>query len=462
MTWFSLISKPLSVVVVLPLLLKNYSSEEVALWYLFSLFISMQLLADFGFYSTFIRVISYAFAGNKNIENISKISSRKEELEPNRALLKDIIGVMNYTYCALSIVILTVFTCFSFVIASNINKIPDPSEGWFAWILIIVFTAVNFYSRIFSNFLMGFNKVAQVRRIEGIFSLISLIATALAVYFNLDIQWIILLNQFWYLPNLVVLKFFADRVTPFHFKELTNYSFNKKIFKDIWDPAWKSGLSTLTSHGFTNLTGIIYAKFSNSVNLTEYLLAIKFINVISSFSQAPFYSKLPMLSFLASKGEIETWRKKSAEGMLLGSAFFVGLIIILSEFGPLVFKYMPGQIKFPEFYLWLLLGIGNYFHRIGGMHSQLYMTTNKVKAHISDTISGSIYLIISIFLIKQYGVMGFPIGLIAGYALFYTPYSLYYSSKIIQTSIIDYERKANLLPLLILLCYMLFKMTFKF
>ena len=63
MTLFSLSSRPLSLILITPLLLTCFSAEEIALWYLLGTFINLQSIADFGFYNTFVRALAYSFSG---------------------------------------------------------------------------------------------------------------------------------------------------------------------------------------------------------------------------------------------------------------------------------------------------------------------------------------------------------------------------------------------------------------
>ena len=70
MTWFSFSAKSLSILVVLPLILGKFTTTEISLWFLFSILFCFQIIADLGFGSTFTRLISYAMAGLKNLEDI--------------------------------------------------------------------------------------------------------------------------------------------------------------------------------------------------------------------------------------------------------------------------------------------------------------------------------------------------------------------------------------------------------
>jgi hypothetical protein len=68
MTWGSFGTRSLSLIVVLPLVLNRLSTPEIALWYLFSTVIGLQLLADVGFSPTFSRVTAYGMGGLSTFE----------------------------------------------------------------------------------------------------------------------------------------------------------------------------------------------------------------------------------------------------------------------------------------------------------------------------------------------------------------------------------------------------------
>ena len=58
-TWGSFASRGLNLVVVLPLILSRFTTEEIALWYVLISILSLSQMLDLGFSPTFIRVFSF-------------------------------------------------------------------------------------------------------------------------------------------------------------------------------------------------------------------------------------------------------------------------------------------------------------------------------------------------------------------------------------------------------------------
>ncbi len=457
-TMFSFVSKPLSFLIVLPLILNKFTPEEIALWYLFSLLASFQSIADFGFDNTFVRVISYTFGGANEIRDYDSIEIKKinfKEVYLNENLLKRIIGVMNYVYLRLSIIVFLILLSVSFFIQSSIVVLDNPIQGWVGWATIIIVSSANFYGRIYSNFMFGLNKVALVRRVEGFFSVLGIIASFIVLIFDGSFMLLVIVNQIWMLNNILRNWYLAKNINNGLLKKLTNNNYDREIFLKIWGPSWRGGISSLASQGVVILSGIIYSQYAiNAALLAEYLITLRFYAVIKGVSQAPFYSKIPLLAKLRAQGDLDQWLSKAKKGMIMGNYLMVSGIIGLGLMGELLFDMIASSISFPRAELWGLVGLAYFFQRYGAMHTQLYMTTNKVNNHISDSVSGILFLGISLILYNSLQVYAFPIGMIVGYGLFYSEYAAYYSFKVIPEGFFHFEARTNLIPFIILVCYL--------
>lgn len=455
MTLFSLGTKPLSFLLLLPLILTKFSSEVIALYYLLGTFISLQALADFGFYNTFVRFISFGLSGGCNeINDLTRIESVSRKIGlPNIALTGDIIGTMKKVYGILTAVVILLLIFLSPLLLKTINQIENPYEGWFSWVAIIIGSGFNFNGRKFSNFLLGQNKVALVRKWEGIFSLMAFISNLLVMYFYASIVLLIISNQFWLIVGFFRNRYLANSNNELRFSQFRDSKFNKDLFRITWPFAWKAGISSLGSQGTASASGIIYAQIGQAADVATYLFAVRVIMILRSFAQAPFYSKIPLLSSLRGKNEIQKWQSIAQRGMFLSNMIMVVGIIGFSVFGDFFLDAIGSNISFPGQLLWLSIGFAFMLHRYGGMHTQLYTTINKVNSHISDTVSAAIMILFWTFFHNRFGVIVFPIGMLIGYLGFYVWFAGYYSYKYIDISFYKFEIKANLIPFIIFFVY---------
>lgn len=455
MTLFSLTSKSLSFIIITPFLLSSFSPSEIALWYLLGLFINMQALADFGFYNTFVRVIALSLSGGcSSIVDLNKIDNRYRTIgAPNVQLAGEIIGTMRKVYLVLTLLLFIIMIALSPTLSNNVRQLFNPSEGWLSWGIVIIFSTINFLGRPYSNFLLSLNKVALVRKWEGIFNSIAIFVNIIVVLTTRSLFWLVLTNQVWILANVLMNKYLCEHTGTYKLSSFRNFKYNKEVMHSVWPLAWRAGLSSVTTQGIVSASGLVYAQFCDAASASSYLFAEKLYNALRSFAQAPFYSKVPYLVSLRGKNELDKWTQVAQRGMFLASSLMVVGIIGFDLLGEPIFKLIKSNIEFPDKLLWLLLGWSYLLHRFGAMHTQLYTTTNKVNSHISDLVAGIIMICIWIKFAGQLDVYVFPVGMLCGYLGFYIWFAGYFSYKVMTCSPIYFEKKANLVPCAILLLY---------
>ncbi|MBD1393333.1 hypothetical protein [Mucilaginibacter glaciei] len=449
MTWMSYSTKALSLFGVLPLILKQFSAADIVLYYLFSTIVFLQSVADFGFRQTFTRIISYAFGGAKDIAVFSTTNTYKNSeqgTQPNVPLMGDIISTMKYIYLVLTAILFVAMTVFGTL--SMIKPVADASnanQAWYCWVIILIVSCFNFYTKSYLNFLEGLNQIALVRRIETLTSIGSILSSMAVLYFAPTLLNLIIVSQFWVLIVSIRDWYLCTIINDGFYKKVSKrLPFNKVIFKKIWHPAWRSGIGGLMSAGVTNLTSIVYAQFGNTASVASYLLAIRIITQIKEVSMAPFYSKLPVLAIYRVNNDMVSLKAAIKRGMRLSHAvFIIGFIATSLLIGPLL-RVIGSKTAFLDMNIWGLLGWAFYAQRFGAMHLQVYLTTNHVITHIADTVSGFLYIVAVYFLSKYIGVYAIPVGMLIGYLGFYSWYTTKFSYRSLNnTNFWQFERTVS-------------------
>jgi hypothetical protein len=223
----------------------------------------------------------------------------------------------------------------------------------------------------------------------------------------------------------------------------------------IWKPAWRGGISGLMSLGLTNLSGILYAQIGSSEVVASYMIALRFITEIRNISNAPFYSKIPLMARLRAEGNVKKLKEVAQRGMFIAHIVFSVSVVLVGLFCDDLIKLIGSNIHFVNAELWVLIALAFYAHRYGAMHMQLYLTTNHVIAYIADGISGIIFVACSIALIKPLGIYALPAGMLAGYLGFYVWFAAYYSLRSVNTNFFNFEKKAFVFPGTIFILYCL-------
>jgi hypothetical protein len=457
MTWMSYSTKALTLFGVLPLVLKQFSSGDIVLWYLFSTIISLQNIADFGFRQTFSRIISYAFSGARDINIIDSQSNNKAaERGPNKFLLNSIVSTMKTIYVWLTFIVFIIMaTLGTWSMIKPVSEGSNPIQAWWSWGVVLAISCISFYGKLYMNFLEGLYKIALVRRIETLTSIGSIITSILILYLSPSLINLVLVNQFWVLIVTIRDWYLCKTVDKNFYKEVSKkLPFDKAIFDKIWQPAWRSGLSGLMSVGLTNLTGLIYAQIGSTGAVGSYLLALRIINQIKEVSMAPFYSKIPLLAMLRVKNDTLGLVNVVKRGMFLSHMVFVIGFIFVGLFSNTLIHLIHSNVEFVNQPMWILLGFAFFVHRFGAMHIQVYMSTNHIVSHIADGISGILYIISGLILINYIGVYAIPISMLIGYLGFYAWYAAKYSYKSLNTNFWAFEKNISFIPALIILIYL--------
>ncbi len=454
MTWMSYLTKTLSLFVVIPLILKFLSVEDISLWYLFSTIIALQGVADFGFKNTFVRFIAYT-------DNGSSISFIEIE-DSKHPLIDRIYSIMRFIYVRLSVVLFLLLIIFgSLLLVRPINLSDNVFYSWIAWGIIIVTTIIKFYYTCYSNFLEGRNKIALVRRWEGIMSLGASITSIIVVLIFKNLIALVIANQIWVLLNVLRNYVLVNNINSKEFNSINKkLPFESKLFKQIWTPSWKSGLSGIMSTSLTSIMSLVYAQFGDSKAIAAYLLAIRLITQIKEVSMAPFYSKIPKMANLFSQNKLIELVKIAKRGMALAHMIFIMGVISIGLTSDYLLKIIGSNVDFVENDMWLLLSFAFFVHRFGAMHIQLYSITNHIISHIADGVSGVLFIISTLLLKNVLYLYALPIGMLIGYLGFYSWFAAKYSYKFVNEKWYHFEMKSSLIPFSIFVLYVCYELWF--
>jgi hypothetical protein len=456
-TWGSFLSRGISLLLVLPLVLTQFSTADIALWYLFLTIIGLQPLADMGFGSTFVRVIAYAMGGAERFDDLRNLKLESSASSPkNWGSIAKIVSTMYYVYNRLTPIIFSFLLLVGTIsLIKPISYTDNSQSSWIAWVIILLSTTVIFRGSIYSSYLQGVNKIALFRRWQSIFSLGTTFTSFLVLWFGGNILILVISYQAWALLNVVRNYYFCCNVEDKRFKEFKHIGKDKEIFYAVWPSAWRSGVGIILSYGTVQASGLIYAQIGSLSSVASYLLALRILNNIRGFSMAPFYSKLPLLARLRAEGNQIRQIAIASRGMQLSYWTFVIPFILVGIAAIPLLNFIGSNAEFVSPLLWSLLGLGYFIERYGAMHMQLYSTTNHILWHVANGVSGLIYVISSLILLPFIDVYAFPIGIILGNICFYTWYSVSHSYKIFNLKFWQFERNTMIIPFVMIIVFIL-------
>jgi O-antigen/teichoic acid export membrane protein len=230
-------------------------------------------------------------------------------------------------------------------------------------------------------------------------------------------------------------------------------SLDKEILRYIWPSVWRCGIGVLLTNGTIQGSSLVYSVVGDVKQVASYLLSLRIMRTIAQFSQAPFYSKIPRLAALRAQGAVSEQVSQARKGMRWAYWAYVLPFVLLGAFGQKLLLLIESNATLVSQSLWCLLGFALLIERYCGMHAQLYTTTNHILWHITNGITGLLFLLFSCSFFPFVGVYAFPIAIILSHLSFYAWYITKHSYKACSISFRTFDLPVFIPPLLVVICY---------
>jgi len=454
MTWGNLLVRALGLALLLPLVLTRLPEGDIVIWYLFSSLMMLQMLIDMGFMPTFTRLIAYCMGGASvaDLQNIrDKNRVKPDRDEPNWTSIRCLERVMLRIYSRIAVAALLLgVTIGSWALIGPIEAASSNTDSWLAWAIVLSTSCWMLFGNYFSAYLMGLNEIAMVQRWQMVVTSSATILASIVLMMGGGLLSLVAVYQLVLSMNVVINIYLKRKTKANNIRGTVTPDDIHAVWRVAWPVAWRSGIGVLMSAGLVQLSGIIYAQLGETRAVTSYLLGLQLIRAITTFSQAPFYSKIPVFSALYAAHRPDEIIRLARSGMRLAFAVFTTAFIITGFFSDSVLALINSKVEFPDPLMWSLLGIGFFFERYGAMHIQLYTLTNHIIWHITNGVTGVIMIVLSLVLYPLLDVYAFPAALLGGYLGFYSGVSAWYSCREFGLGFISFE-KSVMLPWLVVM-----------
>ncbi len=448
MTWLNSAIRVLSMFVILPLILNRFEPADIAVFFLFSSIITVQLFVAASFGHTFARFVGYALGGvtlkqmaDAGRERISP-SSREDTAEPfDRSLLSQILLCMDRVFSFFAVVSIPAMLLIGWLFLSKpISASTEPQQSWLAWLCIVAIVPFVIKSLKYTAFLQGANRLAVEQRWSAIFIFGGLLSGAVTLLMGGGLLALIAVNQVWQLASVVRLGWLYRATLSEVAGELPKATGPGEVMRVVWPAAWRSVVGTASAIATTTVGGLWFAQVLPDKPLAELLFGLRVMNIVSELCRAPFYSQLPNLINLRVKGPLSSIVTIAKRGMRRSYFSFVVLFFAAPIVAFYVLPIIKSRIIFPGTEFWLLLGAAMLLERFGSMHVNLYSTTNHIIIHWLNGITMVIALGAMVALTPVLGIYAYPVGLLIAMSSFFVWNALRFSLASIQQSFWQFEK----------------------
>lgn len=329
--------------ILLPLLLRYLSDDELGLWYVYIALSNFAMLFEFGFNPTFARNIVYVVSGARRL---SVKGCDKESVEEgiDWHLLNVVIRASKFIYAILAVVVLvllaTAGSAYIYVITSGIDSVGT----WLSWGLFCVSIFLNLYFLWSITVLRGYGDVAGENK-----------AAVLGRVGQLVVSGILLVAGFGlvgaavgYLVNALLLRISAIVMLRRH-REIeegrrsdavpVDSSSIREIFLTIFHVAWRDGLVQLALYASTQAMSILSSIFLGLAETGTYSILLQFANAVYNFASTYPKSFFPAMQSAFAEGDLKRQRGYVSTGIVGYWGLFVfgtvGVCVVILPLLPL-------------------------------------------------------------------------------------------------------------------------------
>ena len=443
--------KAIATVGLVPILARYFNPTETAIWAVFISLQGLQALIESAVTSVFVRIYAYAKGGSGSISRLAENKSYATTDEPNWTLFRRIEHTSVLLYTGIGIVTaLFLFGVGAFAAVGRINELSQPEHGWIALIAIITMSGMRAYCGRYISALYGFEFITEQRISEAILWVICIAVTLMVVISTGSLAWTAIAYAATQISYSAVLVWQRRILIVEPDKEagdlLASLQFDREIFRDIFGPLWRSSVGiTLYLLAFQG-TALDMARQLTPIEATTFLLTVNLSRYVTQFAQVPFLVVIPKLARLRSMGNLDDQRKVATRFMRTSFTLLMAMQIAIAILANPTMSAFGASDKAIDLNLWLIICVAMFFERHGGMHLQVYSTTNHIIWHWLNGGTGLILAAVAFLLQPHIGLYAWPISYLVSMALFYDPVSTVYSYKTLGFRFPALEIQTSLLP----------------
>ncbi len=449
-TWGSLATRLMSVMLVLPLVLVKFSPGEIVIWQLFATLSTLLLLLDFGLAPTFSRMLAYA-NGGASLADLSRMQEKRDR-QPSAAnpeTLLTVYGTLRWLYvrCGLFAVVLLAAGG-TLALIKPMGELSEAGPAWLAWVLVASTSLAAIWGQVYGSALQGLNQVATMRRWEILTASGQIACSFVVLMLDGGLLALVISNQLWLLFNTWRLRRLLYTFMP-ALRQAPSTP-HPDVMQSLWPAAWRSGIGMLMSNGIIQFSGVMYSQVAPAAEVAAYLLALRIMTVVTQFSAAPFYSKLPRLAELQASGHRDEQLALAKRGLSWSLwVYALGAVAVMFVV-PVALRLTGSQVQFVSELFWCVMSLAFFAERVGALHIQLYSLTNHIVWHIANGVTGALLIVLAFVFYRWQGAIGLPLAMLVVNLAFYSTYAIRHSSRAFEFGALSFQKGTSLGPLALL------------
>lgn len=385
-------------IIVLPLVLRMLTPEEIGMNYLMLTVGSMVSLFDFGFAPQFGRNISYIFSGAQVLKKEGVEINENHSQEINYKLLSTMIHTARYVYQILAIVALLVMLSFGTLYIFKVtNGFENVNNSLIIWIVYSLSTFFNIYYTYYTSLLTGKGLIKESKK-AMVYSKIAYI-TFIIIFLLLGLGLLgvaiaNLLSPF--VGRVFSKKYFFTVELKDKINQFTITPEDKsELFKIIWYNSKKLGLVFIGSYAISKFGMFLAGLYLSLKEVSSYGLMIQLVGIIVTIAGTLFTIYNPKFAELKVKNNKKELLKTFSYSMgVYYSIFLLGSLMLIFLM-PGLLVYIKSNALLPATGILILYLLVTLLERNHSIFSSIIVIGNTVPFVRIALISGGLIALLS-------------------------------------------------------------------
>lgn len=315
----------LSGFLLLPLLVRYLTEDELGLWYVFMAIANLAVLFEFGFNPTFARNIVYVLSGARSL-SMEGIQRDQVVDEVDWHLLNVVIHSSRVVYALISIVVFILLASIGTIYVTYVSSgVVDGRTVAISWVIFGVSIVLNLYFLYTGTVLRGYGDIAGENKAKTIARLSQLLVSAIMLMTGFGL----IGASLGYLVNSITLRILGIRRIKAH-EEIeclraqdgrrVAWCESVAIIKKMGHLAWRDGIVQLSTYISTQGMSIMSSLYLGLAETGSYSILLQFTMAIYNFACAYPRSFFPSMQAAYAVGDRRRQIRLSSSGLV---AFWV-------------------------------------------------------------------------------------------------------------------------------------------
>lgn len=374
--------------VILPIILSNVTSQELGLWYSFTSIGTLVTYLDFGFSTTLVRNITYAWSGADKIKK-KGFDTADVKKDINVTFVKQILFTCQMVCLVVAIIALAVMAVGGTLYVSYITRyFTNRTNVLLAWGIYALAVFFNIYYNYCANALRGIGLIGRSQKILVV-ARVSQIALS---YVGIMAGYGLIALSVAYLVSGFIIRFFSKFYLNKEIRKIDTQingsvaehvcikdrmSSALEIFKDIWYNAKRSGIIALCSYATNQSLTLICSAYLGVEETASYGLSLHVVSAIMNIAGLFMATYQPKLINSMALGYDNDYRKTFSMCMFIfTSVAFVGIIVfaVVSEW---ILSVLGSNTAIP-IGMFLFMGIYMFLEHNHGQYTSYFTMRNEI------------------------------------------------------------------------------------